>query len=71
MKLPPTAISIGPPVPAAWPERIALADCISRFPPTASRTAQGPPEEKVGLEPFGIDPMLTEANEGRPSGGRR
>lgn len=37
----------------------------------AQLAAQGPPEEKVGLEPFGIDPMLTEANEGRPSGGRR
>jgi nitrate reductase molybdenum cofactor assembly chaperone NarJ/NarW len=37
----------------------------------AQLAAQGPPEEKVGLEPFGIDPMLTEAHERRPSEGRR
>lgn len=38
----------------------------------AQLAAHGPPEEQVGLEPFGIDPMLTEPDERRrPSGGRR
>jgi nitrate reductase delta subunit len=37
----------------------------------AQLAAQGPPEEQVGLEPFGIDPMLTEATERRLSGGHR
>jgi nitrate reductase delta subunit len=27
--------------------------------------AQGPPEEEVGLEPFGVDPMMQEQREGR------
>ena len=36
----------------------------------AQLAAQGPPEEKVGLEPFGIDPMLTEPGEVRPEEGR-
>jgi nitrate reductase molybdenum cofactor assembly chaperone NarJ/NarW len=31
----------------------------------AQLAAQGPPEEEVGLEPFGIDPMLTEQGGGR------
>jgi nitrate reductase delta subunit len=30
----------------------------------AQLAAQGPPEEEVGLEPFGMDPMLTEQGGG-------
>ena len=31
----------------------------------AQLAAQGPPQEEVGLEPFGMDPMLTEQGGGR------
>jgi nitrate reductase molybdenum cofactor assembly chaperone NarJ/NarW len=31
----------------------------------AELAAQGPPEEEVGLEPFGVDPMMQEQREGR------
>jgi nitrate reductase delta subunit len=31
----------------------------------AELAAQGPPEEEVGLEPFGVDPMMRERMEGR------
>lgn len=37
----------------------------------AELAAQGPPAEEVGLEPFGMDPMLHEPNEEQRSGGRR
>ncbi|MGH3684558.1 MAG: nitrate reductase molybdenum cofactor assembly chaperone [Pseudonocardiaceae bacterium] len=31
----------------------------------AELAAQGPPEEEVGLEPYGVDPMMQEQREGR------